>query len=59
MTFRQGDSLITSVDKVPVVDQKKESDSVVKLKQLKDLFDQGVLTEEEFNTKKQELLNKL
>jgi hypothetical protein len=55
----QGDSLITSVDKVPVVDQKKESDSVVKLKQLKDLFDQGVLTEEEFNTKKQELLNKL
>ncbi len=36
---------------------KQADDSLAKIKQLKELLDMGAITEEEFNTKKKELLN--
>jgi len=55
----RGDSLITSVEQVPAAAQTKEADSITKIKQLKDLLDQGALSEEEFNTEKQKLLKQM
>ena len=37
----------------------KQSDSLDKIKKLKDLYDAGVITEEEFNNKKAKLLDEL
>ena len=38
-------------------EQSKTSDSIEQVKGLKELLDLGAITEEEFNTKKKELLN--
>ena len=42
-----------------VVVQTNEPDIATKIKQIKDLLDQGILSEDEFNTKKQDLLDKM
>ena len=49
----------TQTQEQPVIVQSSQSDIDTKIKQIKDLLDQGVLTEDEFNTKKQELLDKM
>lgn len=47
------------IEKLPDSDSKTEVDELYEqLKKLKELLDQGILTEEEFNRKKQELLEK-
>ena len=43
----------------PVVETNNSDDHVQKLKELKDLLDQGILTQEEFDQKKSELLEKI
>ena len=49
----------TQTQEQPVIVQSSEPDIATKIKQIKDLLDQGVLTEDEFNTKKQDLLDKM
>ena len=46
-----------ATDEVPAADT--DEDAFTKLKKLKELLDQGVITEEEFQKKKEELLDRI
>jgi len=50
------DKSIESVKSEPIKSVESEPDVITKMKQLKELFDEGILTEEEFISKKKVLL---
>lgn len=56
--FANGKTIVTNVEKKQVTNNKAD-DNVQKIQELKKLFDSGIITEEEFKKKKEELLKKI
>ena len=55
----QNSELFPEIAKQTIPIQSNEPDAATKIKQLKELFDQELITEEEFNSKKSELLKEM